>query len=127
MPGFNKRAQVSGGDAVVNALRGYISNAAALVAEAVQEEQEDLVARQQARAQEDPRWSELVQQVNSWEDDDGSFATGVRDDPDAVSKASQLEYGDEKNPPSPLLRMGVLSDVADINWRLNDTFRRGGF
>jgi hypothetical protein len=127
MPGFSQRARVSGGDSVVQALRSYVANAADLVADAVREEQEDLVSRQQDRAQADPRWSELASQVNSWEDDDGSFATGVRDDDDAVSKASRLEFGDEHNPPSPLLRMGVLSDVADINWRMTDTFRRGGY
>jgi hypothetical protein len=98
-----------------------------MVAETVQEEQESLVARQQARAQEDPRWADISQQVNSWEDEDGSFATGVSGDDAAVAKANRLEFGDEHNPPSPLIRMGVLSDVADIRWRMTDTFRRGGY
>lgn len=126
MPGFNQRAQVSGGDSVVQALRGYVADAAALVEEAVTAEQEDMVARQRSRATDDPRWSGLSEQVNSWEDQDGNFAVGV-DNPDAVSQAGMLEFGDMNNPPSPLIRMGVMKDVADINWRMAERFRRGGF
>lgn len=126
MPGFNQRAQVSGGSDVVSALRGYVANAAALVEEAVQAEQEDMVARQRSRAGQNPLWSDLAEQVNSWEDEDGNFALGV-DNPDAVAQAGRAEFGDMRNPPSPLIRMGVLKDVADINWRLTERFRRGGY
>jgi hypothetical protein len=126
MPGFNQRARVSGGDSVVQALRGYVADAAALVEEAVLAEQEDFVTRQQNRAQTDPLWSSLADQVNSWEDEDGNFALGV-DNPNAVAQAGLAEYGDGRNPPSPLIRMGVMKDVADINWRLADRFRRAGY
>jgi hypothetical protein len=126
MPGFNQRAQVSGGASVTGMLRNYVANAAALVADAVQDEQEDFLDRQRERAEGDERWSEIAQDIHSWEDEHGDFAHGVRDE-DAVSKASLLEYGDDKNPPAPLIRMGVLTDVANMRWRLTDTFRRGGY
>lgn len=119
------RGRVTGGNTVVDALRSYLDHAVSVVIESVQDEQEQLAERQQDRAQEDPRWRELAQQMHSWEDEDGSFAHGVQGD--AVDMASRLEYGDEKNPPSPLIRMGVLSDVADINVRLNERFRQRGF
>jgi hypothetical protein len=126
MPGFNQRARVSGGDDVVEALRGYITNAAALVTDAVREEQEALVERQQQRAQVDDRWSEIADQISSW-DDDGDFAYGVQANDNAVALASMLEFGDETHGPSPLIRMGLLSDVSDMRWGLSDAFRRGGY
>ena len=127
MPGFSQRAQVSGGDSVIDALRQYLDDAVAVVTDAVQEEQQALVERQQERASEDDRWSELADQIHSWQDEEGNFAHGVRDDEQTVAQAGLLEYGDERNPPSPLIRMGVLSDVANIRWSLSDAFRRGGF
>lgn len=127
MTGFNSAARVSGGASVTGALRNYLGNAVELVQEAVQAEQEEFLARQQGRAEGDPQWSGLAQHVGSWEDGDGNFAHGVRGDEQAVIQAGLAEYGDDKNPPSPLLRMGVLSDVPDINRRLTDTFRHGGY
>jgi hypothetical protein len=125
MPGFNQRAQVAGN--VVEVLRGYVANAASVVAEAVQAEQEDFVSRQQSRAQDDPRWSGLAEQVNSWEDEHGNFAHGVNGDEQAVAQAGKIEYGDLEHPPAPLIRMGVMKDVADINWRLAERFRQSGY
>ena len=127
MTGFSQRAQVSGGSSVVGALRAYLDNAVAVVEEAVQEEQDDFVARQRDRAQGDDRWSALADQIHSWEDEDGNFAHGVRGDDQAVTNAGLAEFGDQRNPPSPLIRMGVMTDVSDIRWRLTDTFRRRGF
>ena len=127
MSGFSQRAQVSGGSSVVDALRAYLDNAVAMVEEAVQDEQDDLVARQRGRAQGDDRWSALADQIHSWEDEDGNFAHGVRGDDQAVTAAGLLEFGDERNPPSPLIRMGVMSDVSNMRWRLTDTFRRRGY
>jgi hypothetical protein len=121
------RGRVTGGASVVGALRSYIEQAANVVAEAVQDEQEHLAERQQERVQQNPLWSEISDQLRSWEDDDGNYATGVLGDDVVLDRASRLEYGDEKNPPSPLIRMGVLSDVADINLRLNERFRQRGF
>lgn len=127
MPGFNQRARVSGGDSVTGALRSYVAQAADLVAEAVQDEQEDFAARQQEEAQNDERWAPLARTLSTWEDEDGNFAHGVRGDDQAVTQAGMVEYGDETNAPSPFIRMGVVKSRAGMSSRLTETFRRRGF
>jgi hypothetical protein len=127
MSGFNQRARVSGGDSVTDALRDYVAQAADVVAEAVQDEQEDFAARQQAEAEDDERWAPLASTLSTWEDEDGNFAHGVRGDDQAVAQAGMVEYGDETNAPSPFIRLGVVKARAGMSDRLTESFRRRGY
>jgi len=98
-----------------------------LVEEAVQDAQEDFLARQRDAAEADPQWAPLAKHMGAWEDEDGNFAHGVQGDDQAVIQAGRLEYGDVEHPPSALIRMGVLTQVSNIKARLDSHFRRGGY
>ena len=64
--------------------------------------EEELLKRVKGRAMATPRWSELSDNIELWSQD-GRLIIGVRDQ-EFQSQAFALEYGDEINPPSPLLR-----------------------
>ena len=106
MPGFSQHARVSGGDTVVAALRQHLMGAVELVEEAVQDAQEDFLARQRDAAEADPQWAPLAKHMGAWEDEDGNFAHGVQGDDQAVIQAGRLEYGDVEHPPQLVHQLG---------------------
>lgn len=123
MIGASKPAQVSGGDGIMDVLYGLVYRAEAVVSMATGEQiesQRDRL-RQQAAQQGVP--GEAVQ---SWEDEDGNAAFGVPDDSEFAQQASEAEYGTPGQPPSAFIRMGVLSQVSDIGWALDERFRSEG-
>jgi hypothetical protein len=124
--GFSKPAQITGGEGIVAALRQQVAQVEALVNASVADEQEAFEERQQDRAAMDPRWAALAGDFGSWEDEEGNYAFGVPDEAPGAVQAGLLEYGGHDQAPVPLMRMGVLSDVADIGWSLQDRFRKAG-
>jgi hypothetical protein len=125
--GSSKPARVTGGEQIVDLLYQQVQAVQGLVEQVVAEQTAQFEARMQQRAQENEGWRDVAGDFEAWEDDDGNYTFGVPDTAQSAVQAGLLEYGDDKNPPVPLVRMGVLSDVADIGWRMTDAFRRGGF
>jgi len=68
--------------------------------------------RVRARAQQDPQWTGLADNIEVWSQD-GQLVVGVRDS-EMVSEAFALEYGDEVRPPTPLFR-SLTADIREAS------------
>lgn len=55
-----------------------------------------------AAAKRSERWKPLAEHIETWSQD-GRFVVGVRN-ADVLNEAMAAEYGDEYNPPDPLIR-----------------------
>lgn len=55
-----------------------------------------------AAARRSARWQPLAEHIETWSQD-GKFVVGVRNT-DVLNEAMAAEYGDEHNPPAPLIR-----------------------
>jgi hypothetical protein len=108
-------------------LRGLVDKAEQVVNTAVGEQIEAQRERIRGQAEQHDQWRDLAPHLATWEDDDGDAAFGVPDEADEDGRAEMLEYGTDTQPPVPLIRMGVLSQVSDIGWSLTDRFRAEGF
>jgi hypothetical protein len=71
-------------------------------AEAAQQMAEFVYTRTLIRAQNDPEWSALADDIETWSQD-GQLYIGLNDS-NLASQAFQIEFGDEHRPPSPLFR-----------------------
>ena len=124
MIGASKPARLSGGDDIMDVLYGVIFKAEAVVNMAAGEQIEAQQSRLQEQAQQ--QWQAPPETIKSWEDEEGNAAFGVPDDDEFAQRASEAEYGTPDQPPTAMLRMGVLSQVSDIGWSLSERFRSEG-
>lgn len=79
--------------------------AQAVNAAALESAQQTMVSVQdslRAAARRSERWQPLAEHIETWSQD-GRFVVGVRN-ADVLSDAMAAEFGDERNPPSPLIR-----------------------
>ena len=120
-------AYVTGGDDICFRLMQGVMQAAALVQTSAAEQSDELLERMRSSARADNKWSELAPDIESWETPEGNVGYGVHPSNPRYDQAIRLEYGDTTQAPIPLVRMGLLSNVADMGWSMTQRFREAGF
>jgi hypothetical protein len=118
---------VTGGDAIVDAIEQVVQYADDVVSAAAQEQIEAHHQRMQEKAAEDERWASMASDLQYWTTEDGSLAYGIPRDHPRYADAVRAEYGDEHNPPSALIRMGLVNGVSQMGWSLQQAFFEAGF
>ena len=125
MEGFSKPARIRE-VGIMDTLADLVDRAEFVVTSAVGEQIEEQRDQMRAQAAQHEQWQAIAGDIDTWEDQDGNAGFGVRDESPAAVQAGLAEYGSDTDPPTALVRMGVLSQVADIGWSLTDTFRGAG-
>lgn len=76
------------------------------------------------KANEDPDWRDMADEITVWSQD-GYLYLGVNNQ-DRVSEAMALEFGDETRPPSALFR-SLGEDVRETNQRWREEMEAKGY
>jgi len=121
------RPAVTGGDAICDAIEDILDDAEALVEEVSWEAAQQHLGRLRESAAAHPRWQHLAGEISMWGDERGNIAYGVRPDSPLAHEAQLAEYGDQRNAPAPLIRMGMVNGVTDMGWSMREAFQQAGF
>jgi hypothetical protein len=119
---------VSGGDDICDYIEFVVDEAETLVEETTQEAAQGHLEDLQSAAAAHPRWQNIAGDISMWGDQDtGNITFGVHPSSPRANEARLAEYGDEHNAPAPLVRMGLMSNVVDMGWSMQEAFQRAGF
>lgn len=118
---------VKGGGDIVDALFDVVERAGDVVTQAAQGAIEEQHTRMQAAASQDPQWATMAPDISYWADEDGNLAYGVPWHSRSYEEAVRVEYGDTKDAPIPLIRMGVINGVTQMGWSMRQAFMEQGF
>jgi hypothetical protein len=69
----------------------------------------------------------MATHITYWSDEEGNLAYGVPRDSPHHEDAMRAEYGDDKNAPTGLIRMGVVNGVTQMGWSMRQRLYEGGF
>ena len=127
MNGGSSHAYVSGGDQIVSLLMAQVDQVTQLVQGLAAQQSDETLERMRESARQDPRWADLAPEIQSWEDPAGNVGYGVHPSSPRYDEAIRLEYGDTTQAPIPMVRMGLLNNVADMGWTMQQGFREAGF
>jgi hypothetical protein len=106
-------------DALDRHVNGMYDDILSVYAEVADELHERIVDR----ARNHPKWNEYADRIESW-DENGHLAIGIQN-PEYVSEAFALEYGDESAPPAPLFRSAESMSSIEKFARDRMIYRRG--
>ena len=72
------------------------------------------------------RWAPVAGSVTDWEDEEGRWSWGVPDTAPEAPQAVLAEYGDEREPPEPLVRRGAMW-ASEMRYTIEDHLTEEGF